>query len=443
MCGLAGIINKTPRKFDYATFCTLGIANDYRGGDSCGVFIDGAYDFGVGEDRFFGDYFQQSELLDDIKVSQIALLHCRKASVGAINAATAQPVILLEDDVVKFVVLHNGTIYNYKELAEKYIPNVDIVGMTDSQVMAHIFYYKGYDVLNEYNGGSAFVIVDYRGKSPRTLLFKGASKKRKYSTEIETERPLYYCIDKSKEELVFSSIGIYLVALRKDCDVYSVRSNELVEFNGTSLVTIKKYSRENCIQTKETGTAITTPYTKGYYYGNWDTYDTNYYSYNSYITCNPMTNTYSYKGSRIMGKLHINQFGYVDQKQKNGIDVYFFDGVALKNANCYRFLTELKKELKLSDTEFVKKFENVIRYLSVDGIYSKNGLWYKAISPTGSALFSGDFHQLTSVTTIRVVSGTQESSYYSRCIKPLGPNFPEKLDLNFKTIKAECKSLMK
>ena len=36
MCGIWGIVNTRPRKFDYTTFCTLGIANDTRGGDSCG-----------------------------------------------------------------------------------------------------------------------------------------------------------------------------------------------------------------------------------------------------------------------------------------------------------------------------------------------------------------------------------------------------------------------
>ena len=41
MCGLAGILRTKKAKFDYQTFCTLGIANDSRGGDSCGVFIDG------------------------------------------------------------------------------------------------------------------------------------------------------------------------------------------------------------------------------------------------------------------------------------------------------------------------------------------------------------------------------------------------------------------
>ena len=41
MCGLFGLVGKHSRSFDYSTFCTLGIANDSRGGDSCGIFIDG------------------------------------------------------------------------------------------------------------------------------------------------------------------------------------------------------------------------------------------------------------------------------------------------------------------------------------------------------------------------------------------------------------------
>ena len=43
------------------------------------------------------------------------------------------------------MLLHNGTIFNYEDLAKKYIPDIDIKGMTDSQVMEQIFYYKGYD----------------------------------------------------------------------------------------------------------------------------------------------------------------------------------------------------------------------------------------------------------------------------------------------------------
>lgn len=447
MCGIAGIINQTPREFDYSTFCTLGIANDARGGDSCGVFIDGKCDYGVDKTKLFANYFPDSDFLNNVKTARIALLHCRKASVGVISKETAQPVVLTEGGVVKFVVIHNGTIYNYKELAEKYIPDIDITGLTDSQVMARIFYYAGYDVLDEYNGGSAFAIVDYRGISPRVLLFKGASKRHTYSKEAEVERPLYFCIDKAKRELVFSSIGIYLLALRKDCTTYSVRSNELLEFSGSALVTIKEYSREKCIQTREVAvvpTYNTFPYSRDYL-GKWDDYDysDDTFVYDNYLSCNLLDNTYSYKGKRIHGKLCVNRFGRVESKQKRGIDIWFFNGVAMKNSNCFKFLTGLRKETRLSESEFSRKFENVIRYLSVDGVFRRGDLWYKTISPTGSILFTGTLQQLTSVTTTQFCSGMRQSTSYRRDTEPLESKFQDKLELNFETIREECKSLMK
>lgn len=442
MCGLAGIINKTPRKFDYSTFCTLGIANDARGGDSCGIFIDGKYDYGFDKTKLFANYFPDNDFLNNVKTARIALLHCRKASVGAISKETAQPVVLTEEEVVKFVVIHNGTIYNYKELAEKYIPNIDITGLTDSQVMARIFYYAGYDVLDEYNGGSAFVIVDYRGISPRVLLFKGASKKYAYSKEAEVERPLYFCIDSTKEELIFSSVGIYLLALRKDCTTYSVRSNELLEFNGTALVTIKKYSREKCIQSKE---VTNIQVYNGNYPIKWDNYDSfgEVFIYDNYLDCNLLDNVYFYKGKHAHGKLCISKSGYVEDKQKKGTDVWFFDGIALKNSNCFEFLTELKKETNLSKNEFSKRFENVIRYLSIDGIYCRKGIWYRAVSPIGSILFTGTLQQLTSSTVVQFYSGMRKVTMYGKKANSLELKFSNKLEPNFKTIREECKSLMK
>ena len=49
MCGIYGIINKDPETLDYATFCCLGLANDLRGGDSCGIFFDGKTEYGIKE----------------------------------------------------------------------------------------------------------------------------------------------------------------------------------------------------------------------------------------------------------------------------------------------------------------------------------------------------------------------------------------------------------
>ena len=163
MCGIWAIINREPEPFDYQTFCTLGCANDRRGGDSCGVFIDGKTEYGIGDKSLFEAFFWTSELLNNTNTATIALGHDRKASVGMpINLQNAHPIVIEEDvpvgegeeprKEIKFVMVHNGTIYNYKELAKKHIPNVDITGMTDSQVLARLLYYSGYDFLAEYNG---------------------------------------------------------------------------------------------------------------------------------------------------------------------------------------------------------------------------------------------------------------------------------------------------
>lgn len=459
MCGIAGIISKTPRAFDYGTFCTLGIANDTRGGDSCGVFIDGRYEYGTGENKLFANYFQESKLLDETKRSTVALVHCRKASIGAISAETAQPVVIKEDDKVAFVVMHNGTIHNYEALAKKYIPEIDIKGMTDSQVMARIFYHKGYDVLSEYNGGAVFAIVDYREKAPKVLLFKGASKRTSYSKEQEEERPLYYCIDKSKRELVFSSIWTYLMALRKECTVYTMRTNELVEFTGTALATVSKIDRSKMQQNKEIVSTIpiygrdsiskATDYCKRKFYGyDWDEmedfYDTEYGQiYDRYISVDLIHNLYSYRDKKIHGKLSINDFGRVGGKLTKGYDVWFFNGVALRNKNCFRFLTTLEKESNLTMAEFSNKFENVIRFLSVDGIYPREGFWYQAISPTGHILFTGAYQPLTTTSTTKYSGGVRIGTTFRGIIVPIKDKLSDKLDINFKEIKEECKSLMK
>lgn len=450
MCGIAGIINKTPRAFDYSTFCTLGIANDSRGGDSCGVFIDGKYEYGVDKRKYFSTYFMDSDLLYDTKKATIALLHCRKASVGTISEATAQPVIITDDlGKVEFVLIHNGTIHNYKELAKKYIPNIDIAGMTDSQVMARIFYYNGYDSLDEYNGGAVFVTVDYRGYSPKVLFYKGASKKTEYAKEIEEERPLYYCIDKVKRELVFSSIWTYLMAQRKELTVYSMKPNVLVEFNGTSLVPVKEYKREKCIQNKKVEYAV--PSYTGYG-DSWKSRcsrffedDDDYYT-SSYISANLVNNSYSYKGEKLHGRNFVTNYGRIENKNtKDNTEIWFFMGVALKNAYCFRFLNALRKESRLDEKKFFEKFENIIRFLSIDGVYSKDSKWYRATSPTDCIPFSGMYQPIGAISRTEYVEGVKKTCSYNGSytyIKEL-LKACDKNEINLKKVKEECKSLMK
>lgn len=448
MCGIAGIITKTPRVFDYSTFCTLGIANDARGGDSCGVFIDGKYEYGIGDTRFFSNYFLSSDLLDNTNKAMVAMVHCRKASIGKISKETAQPVVLTDKNgKVLYVLMHNGTIYNYRELAEKYIPKIDITGMTDSQVMARIFFNCGYKALEEYNGGAVFAIADYRGGSPKVLLFKGSSKKNRHSKEEEEERPLYYCVDKVRRELVFSSIAINLIALRRNCDVYCMRTNTLVEFDGKALNPLEIHSREKCIQNKDTPPAYMS---KVSYFGN-SSYDKkgitdfSLYPLDKYIGINHLNNTYSFGGTKMHGKFYISDYGRVDSapKYKGLHEVYFYNGIALKNVYCYRFLTAFKKTTGLSDKDFMDKFQIMIRFLSIDGLYCKDGVWYKAVSSTDSVPYTGEYCPLTSSTKTTFVDGARKTTSYERIARALDEILPKKDDINFKEIKEQCTLLMK
>lgn len=442
MCGIAGIINKSPRVFDYSGFCTLGIANDSRGGDSCGVFIDGKYDYGVKDLKLFQDFFIGTDFLDNIKESKIALLHCRKASVGNVSLETAQPVIIKDSEgTVKFVVLHNGTIYNYKELAEKYIPDIDIKDMTDSQVMARIFYYAGYDVLEEYNGGAVFAIVDYREDEPRTFLFKGASKKSSYTTTVEDERPLYYTIDADKEEMIFSSIYQYLYAIRRDSKVYICPENQLIEFTGKVFTLVRKVDRSKCTQTKEfvhksPVSRYIDDYDFGDYYGR---------GYSNYITTDIEKNLYSKNDKLLHGIVLTNKWGRISKRPIKGetYEMWFFRGVPLKNKECFRFLTLLEKKSKLPIKDFGSLFENVIRFLSIDGIYKESGLWYKAITPTRRIEFTGKYQPVGCITCVTIDKGVKISSGYNTEGSSSYDIVNRKYIINFDEVEKGCGQLMK
>jgi asparagine synthetase B (glutamine-hydrolysing) len=47
MCGIFGTISLKSKAFNKRAFCTMGVRNDSRGGDSCGIFIDGNVEYGI------------------------------------------------------------------------------------------------------------------------------------------------------------------------------------------------------------------------------------------------------------------------------------------------------------------------------------------------------------------------------------------------------------
>lgn len=251
MCGIAGVVHQKKKRFDKLFFNVLGIQNDSRGGDSCGIFIDGKIEYGFGKTALYKNFSKESKLLKETIACNVALLHCRKASVGGVTLDKAQPNIIKENDEIKFVVLHNGTIHNYKELAKKYIPSVNIDNMSDSQVFTRIFYETGYDVLGEYNGGAVFFIADYRGDCPRFFAWKGRSRKYYYAnSDVEDERPFFY--GSLNGSMYFSSIPDYLQCVDDNCEEWTIKPNCLCELNNGQWFVVKEFDRSKCTQSSYT-----------------------------------------------------------------------------------------------------------------------------------------------------------------------------------------------
>lgn len=388
MCGLYGIINREVRPFRRDWFTVLGMANDRRGGDSCGVFIDGKVEYGIGKKALFEDFFWDSELLNNTTECQIALGHDRKASVGAITVEKAHPILVKNDQgEVDFVLIHNGTIHNYETLAKQFIPDVDCTKLSDSQVLALILYYKGFDVLSRYNGGTAFVAVDYRSGRPVTYLYKGASKTNSYLKTEEVERPLYMSFD--QDRLVFSSVASYLCALMYD-DVFELKNNKIYKYVDGKLFIIKTVDRSLCQQQKE------------YYPGVYN----NYYGASAsefvYIKYHESNNLYTDESNKLLhGKYRISSYGRImkpgDKSASDFVkifNIYFFNGIPLKNKFDYNRFTKALRKSGLAIDDFVVKHLTEIRFNSASKQFFDGPRCYSATSEISYVPFTGNIFVL-------------------------------------------------
>lgn len=383
MCGIYGIVNTALSDFDKTAFEVLGIDNDSRGGDSCGIFIDGLYEYGVKDLKLFSNFFKTSEVLKKTSKCIVAFGHDRKASVGPINEQAAQPVVITKNGIIEYVLMHNGTIYNYKELAKKYIPKVDIKGFTDSQVMAHIFYHAGYDVLSEYIGAGVFAIIDYRKKNTQVLFFKGASKLDEYSKKASDERPFYYT--EQNGQVMFSSIPTYLKVFHQDSELWTLPTNTLCIFKKGKLYVKKEYSRDNCTQKPKynAGTAMT--YYDGY---GWREYDDYYGNYNNRIAGSNSTknNTYtksyircdtdfifSIDNKRLHGEYEITSYGsIIEDPIYNSRKFYFWCGILLHNGECFDALQQICDEFGIFPEDIVCSFPEFTQMLALTPVYDES-----------------------------------------------------------------------
>lgn len=251
-CGIGGYIGNNFNKYK---FNILGLYNDSRGGDSCGVFVGNGEDkdvqYGHDKTKLYKNFVELGGL-KDVKLDSpnFALLHCRKASVGGISLATAQPVVIRDDnDKVVFAMIHNGTLVNYKELADKY--GVEYThAETDSQIFCRTIYKSGYRLLDEYDGAGAFVFWDSRDGHDTIKLFKGASLYYEDDNTIYIERPLF-CIS-NENSFWFSSIKESLDFINdNNDDIIDIKTNVLFTIKNGKIIGEDKVDRSQRKQTEK------------------------------------------------------------------------------------------------------------------------------------------------------------------------------------------------
>lgn len=343
MCGLSAIISKEPTTFDVNHFNILGTLNDERGGDSCGIWIDGKVEYGIGDKSYFRDFTYKRKYP---KKASIAFLHCRKTSVGNItNLSQCHPVVI-NTKKGKFVLMHNGTITNAETLAKKYIPNLNTTGMSDTQIMAHIMCHHGYDVLSEYEGTAVFVIADYRFDVPKVFLFKGSSCYNEAGSK--SERPLVYITHDGK--FYCSSMFSSLMCISHKATIYEVPTNKLLVVDDQQLFVVKEFDRSKLTKKTYSSHSWSMPnyknnkiwYSKkdGLYYND----DLVAHGVFSLYPSGYMVNTY--------------YSSYVDYK-----DSYFFYGRLVYNKQCFDFLEGLVD--LIDDDVLVKNCPEIIDYFSV------------------------------------------------------------------------------
>ncbi len=160
MCGICGIINFDGQRVEPNRIKTMMERMKHRGPDDEGVFTDQNYGLGF------------------VRLSVIDL-----------TENGHQPMM---DSSGRFVILHNGEIYNYKSLKEELkSKGYRFRSNTDSEVILYSYIEWGKECPEKFNGMWAFVIYDKKKKD----IF--------ISRDRYGIKPLYYFLNKDK--FIFAS----------------------------------------------------------------------------------------------------------------------------------------------------------------------------------------------------------------------------------------------
>jgi hypothetical protein len=256
-CGIFAWAGQSVKGFSKAKFDILGLYNNSRGGDSCGVTTDGEIYYGVQTNKNYSSFITEQSYLNPAVVP-VVFGHTRKSSMGFnFTDINAHPFGFGElNEGYKFIGCHNGTLVNHLDLAKKYNVEVDLWDETlnrkslirtkiDSEILLECIYNdSSIKVLNEYIGGAALIFQNL--EKPNVIYaYHGAS--RKELTDEDTtkyeERPLYY-YKEGRNSLYISSMAEPLVAIG------GILEKNIHEFDHNILYEIENGNIEKAVKFK-------------------------------------------------------------------------------------------------------------------------------------------------------------------------------------------------
>tara|TARA_R110000851_G_scaffold150897_2_gene291887 strand:- start:43831 stop:45894 length:2064 start_codon:yes stop_codon:yes gene_type:complete len=261
-CGNFGWTGDDVKKFNMDKFNILGIMNEDRGKNSCGVYVDGKLykgdDIGVNNIALYGDMMKTLKFPSPKKFPVI-MGHTRAASRGGIKSVeNTHPFIFKTPAGDNFVGAHNGTLDNHTFLADRYdIEKTDDNNRlkVDSEILLEILSQtsennKNVRVLQEYKGRAALVM--FNEKEPDEMWFwRGKSKQHEYaSAKAEEERPLHIYMPETGSMYWSSEIRpLEMIANKKhtddDCKILSFKTNVLYKIKGGVISESSSIDREN------------------------------------------------------------------------------------------------------------------------------------------------------------------------------------------------------
>lgn len=263
-CGIFGYAGTPEFPGDMSKITLLGMQNDARGGNGCGLFHDGSLYKSVSPPKI-ADFLKNKRFPAPSKHFSV-FGHCRRATVGAHVEGNTHPFAVKRGAKTVLVGMHNGTIANWETLCKDVGIDdhteieVDSLGLLTVLANAK----KGnFDVLSHYIGGAALAWV-YTSSPSTTFLFHGESKSYPSSTFVSEERPLFIWDTsvawnedtKEFEEtglkgVYFSSTKDSLVmigALEKE--VLSLPTNEVWKVEKGVLIKVASIDRSEAAQNK-------------------------------------------------------------------------------------------------------------------------------------------------------------------------------------------------